>query len=423
MTAYIISWQGMIPLDGIWYYVIAGSIGLVFWLPYGVDRYVSPHVQGFASTLIFPLTFVSIELVSLLTNPYLTWGSLAYTQYHFVPLKQLASLTGLSGIVFIVAWFGAVVNWAWEQDFEWKQTRQGLGLYAGLLVAVLIYGGARLVWDGSPTQTVRVAGLTMTDELIELWIDGYINPDKIDNYTQTILDDYVTRTRQVVTAGAEIVAWDEGAIIVSPSKESDAIKQGQRLAQEEQIYLLMPLFVKPVGEDSLTENKIALIDPGGEIVYEYVKTVIVPGDGQVAGGDPLPVTGIPAGRLGAVVCYDMDDPRVIRQAGRSDVGLLLVPSDDWAATDPMHSWMASYRAIENGFSMFRPAREAVSETYDSRGRVLAAVSHSAPDRVMIAHVPVESAWALYPAIGDLFAWLNVADLVAIIVIGVVRRCA
>lgn len=422
-AAYIISWQGMIPIDGIWYYVIAGSIGLIFWLPYAVDRYLSPRIQGFASTLVFPFTFVSIELVSLLTNPYLTWGSLAYTQYSFLPLKQLASLTGLSGIVFMVAWFGAVINWAWEQTFAWKRTWPGLGFYAGLLVAVLIYGTARLVWDGSQTQTVRVAGIVMSDELIDLWLDGYVNPGEIDDHSQTILDDYITRTRQVAAAGVEIVSWDEGAIIVSPSKEADAIQQGQRLAQEEEIYLLMPLLVKPVDEESLAEDKVVLIDPDGEVVDEYLKTVVVPGDGQVAGDGPLPVTSIPAGSLGAAICYDMDDPRVIRQAGRAAVGLLLVPSDDWAAIDPMHSWMASYRAIENGFSLFRPAREAVSETYDSRGRVLAAVSNSTPDRVMVANVPVESAWTLYPAIGDLFAWLNVAGLAALTVMSVVGHRA
>ena len=252
-------------------------------------------------------------------------------------------------------------------------------------------------------------------------MDGLLNPGKVDGISQTLLDDYIIRTRQVTAAGAEIVSWDEGAILVSSAKEADAIRQGQRLAREEQIYLLMPFLVIPADEDRLMEDKVVLFNPDGEIVFEYLKTAIVLGDNQVKGEGPLPVTAIPAGTLGTAICYDMDDPRIIRQAGRSHVGLLLVPSDDWAAVDPMHPRMASFRAIENGFSLFRPAREAVSEAYDSRGRVLASTSAGASEHVMIADMPVRSAWTLYPLVGNLFAWLSVAGLAVVIVIGVTRR--
>jgi apolipoprotein N-acyltransferase len=420
VAAYVVAWRGMVPVEGSLYFVITGSIGVVYWLPYVADRFVWPRIAGFAATLVFPLAFVSIELISLLANPYFTWGSLAYSQYGFLPLKQLASLTGLPGIVFVVTWFGAVANWAWERDFSWKQTWRGVATYASIVAAVLIYGGARLAWDNLPTETVRVVGLAMSDEMADKWIDGYVNPERIDAHSQSILDDYIVRTRQAVAADVQIVSWDEGAIMVSPSKEDDAIQQGQRLAQERQIYLLMPLLVVAPDEESPAVNKVVLIDPRGEIAFEYVKTAAVPGDDQMRGEKPLAATTTAMGKIAAAICFDMDDPRVIRTAGRARVGLLLVPSDDWPAIDPLHSWMASFRAIENGFSMVRPTREAVSEACDSRGRVLASTSAATPDHLMIANVPVKSAWTLYPFVGNLFAWLGLAGFALAVVVAAVR---
>jgi len=70
-----------------------------------------------------------MELIVARTNPFGTWGSVAFSQYGNQPLMQLASVTGLSGIAFLVSWFGSLANWIWEVGFDWAIIKAGeLGL-------------------------------------------------------------------------------------------------------------------------------------------------------------------------------------------------------------------------------------------------------------------------------------------------------
>ena len=73
---------------------------------------------------------------------------------------QLAAVTGIWGITFLITWFAPVVNWAWERDFAWSQVRAGVLLYGAILAAVLLGGGARLALFPSPANLIRVAGLS-----------------------------------------------------------------------------------------------------------------------------------------------------------------------------------------------------------------------------------------------------------------------
>ena len=421
ILAYIVGWKGLIPVKGVYYFVISGSIGIIYWLPFVVDRLFSPKIKGLTSTLLFPFTFVTIELISLLTNPYLTWGSIAYTQYHFILFKQLVSLTGLSGIVFMVTWFGSVVNWAWEQKFVWKKIWKGIIIYTVLIVSILTYGGVRLMAKHTQAPVVRIAGISINDELIEEWLDIFKQPDDVECILQTILNDYFFRSEKVSELGVDLIMWDEGAILLPERMEDDIIQQGQQFAKDKQIYLLMPLMILPADAGSFMENKILLVDPDGKIRFEYNKSAIVPGDGQKKGRGILPVEDTALGKIGAAICFDMDDSRLIQQAGAAHIDLLLVPADDWEAIDPIHSRMASFRAIENGCSLVRTTREAVSESYDSRGQVLASASVETPDHIMIANVNVQASWTLYPNVKELFALLNMAGLIVMLIIGCIRN--
>ena len=99
---------------------------------------------------------------------------------------------------------------------------------------------------------------------------------------------------------------------------------------------------------------------------------------------------------------------------------MLVPSNDWREIDPWHSHMARFRAVEQGFNMVRHVSNGLSLATDYQGRVLASMDHFATDqRVMVAYVPTQGARTVYSRVGDLFAWLCIAVLVA--AVGLSRR--
>ena len=91
------------------------------------------------------------------------------------------------------------------------------------------------------------------------------------------------------------------------------------------------------------------------------------------------------------------------------------------AIDPVHAHMATYRAIENGVTLVRQADNGLSFVVDPYGRVAANMDHfNNSERVMVAKVPIQSTFTLYPYIGDLFAWLAVVGFVVIAIVGIVQ---
>jgi apolipoprotein N-acyltransferase len=86
--------------------------------------------------------------------------------------------------------------------------------------------------------------------------------------------------------------------------------------------------------------------------------------------------------------------------------------------------MAAFRAIENGVSLLRPAASGISSAVDPWGRVLGVADFFAPgDGTLTAQVPMTGVRTLYAGIGDLFAWLCVAGLVASLCLSIMVRSA
>src|SRR5579859_4363933 len=151
--------QGIILISGVGYYVIIVFVTLVTVLPYLADRLLAPRLHGFVATLVFPVTFTGFEYLSSF-SPQGTLNSIANTQYGDLPLLQVVSVTGIWGITFLITWFAAVVNWAWDRRFAWPQVRGGGLLYAGVLAVVFLGGGARLAFFPPDATLVRIAGLS-----------------------------------------------------------------------------------------------------------------------------------------------------------------------------------------------------------------------------------------------------------------------
>jgi len=61
------------------------------------------------ASLALPVYWVAYEYLTAITSPHSTWGNLAYTQMNCLPVIQIAAITGLWGISFIVFMFAAAV--------------------------------------------------------------------------------------------------------------------------------------------------------------------------------------------------------------------------------------------------------------------------------------------------------------------------
>ena len=80
---------------------------------------------------------------------------------------------------------------------------------------------------------------------------------------------------------------------------------------------------------------------------------------------------------------------------------MFIPANDWAAIDPLHTYMAMTRAIENGLTLVRPAGQGLSVAADNSGRVLASMDfYKTTDQIMYAEVPIQRSWTFYGWAGD-----------------------
>jgi apolipoprotein N-acyltransferase len=172
--------------------------------------------------------------------------------------------------------------------------------------------------------------------------------------------------------------------------------------------------------DFTAENKLVIVDPQGEVVVDQDKygcSAFNMYDFEVQTVDT------PYGKLAGVVCCDLEYPYVVRQLSKKGVDILLVPSfEPSKGVVRAHAQMAPFRAIENGFSIFRTTIHGHSLAIDPYGRTLGAMNDTLVDEpVLVVQVPNRRIWTVYSAVGDLFGWLSACAFVAIVVLAVIRR--
>jgi apolipoprotein N-acyltransferase len=426
-VAWVIMQYGIYPDLGVIGSAFGFSYGLFLFLPFLADRLLAPKTKGLLSTLVFPSAWVIIEY-ALASIPYTgSWFALAYTQLDNLPLIQLVSITGIYGISFLMSWFASVVNWAWEQEFSISRIRKGAALYLGILALVLLFGGAYVAFAPAGSDTVRVAAITRSfdvDERVayckETFEGEELSKCYLTGINQRSLDEFLEGSRQAADAGAKIVVWQENGLVVREADEAEYVAQARELAAERDIYLVMG--AKMVAKDrTRDENKLTLVSPDGE-TSEYLKNHKVAGDDHILGDGKVLFEDSPYGKLALLICYDADFPAFVRQAGRADADVMLIPAQDWAEITPLHGRMPTLGAIENGYSLIRNAYHGVSIAVDYHGKMLSTLDNFTTDeRVMIADLPTQGIPTLYSRIGDLFAWLCVAGFLGLIVLAIANR--
>ena len=425
-TATFFAWRGIadVMMPTAFYVLFSAAAASVYLLPYLVDRFLSRRLDGFSSTLVFPAAVVTLEYLLSLVSPLGTWNAVAYTQVGNLPLIQISSLTGIYGVSFVVAWFAAVANRAWEERVAGRNIGRGLAAYAAVLAAVMLFGGIRLAVTRAD-DTVRVAGivartffLSENREVLEPLIAGEPLAEEVAaamrEETAAINDDLFARSVREARAGARIILWGEASAQLLLDDERALVTRGRDLARRERVYLGMALATLEPGADKPVANKFVLVDPGGNVVWDYVKSIPVPGPEDAIsrrGNGVIPTVETEYGKLAGVICYDMDFPAMIRPAGRAGADLMLVPAHDWYELGDLHADLAVFRAVENGFSLLRPDNEAVSVATDYLGTPLAATDYFATDDpVIIADIPTAGVRTVYAGVGDVFAWLVIIYL-------------
>lgn len=387
-------------------------------LPYLIDSFFSKKRDSFWSTLIFPTAAVLVEYAyHLLINQYGNWGHFAYSQQSQHLLLQSISVFGMGYITFLITWFASVVNWVYAHRSSLKMVKKGILAYGLVLGSTLAYGGYRVAFQKSNAETVRVASISALDSLsVSIDIQGLNQQEtKADVKTVTrkatsTLNHYLlNRSIAEAKAGAKIVFWAEGNAVILKEDEQALYQQARQVASEQNIYLGVSVAVIDPTSEQYLENKFVLFDTDGKKAIDYWKQNPVPAaEAPISNKKSVGIQQVETnyGTMAGVICFDLDFPDYLKAAAGSDI--LLAPSNDFIEIDPMHTDMAKFRAIEQGFNLIRQTSHGLSAGTDYTGKVISEMDHFTDrEKVMITQLPTKGVKTIYSRIGDSFIGLCV----------------
>jgi apolipoprotein N-acyltransferase len=366
-----------------------------------------------------PALWVALEFGQTYIISGFPWELLGNGLYLYPRLLQVADLTGVYGLSFLVV----LVNVSLYLLF-FPSRGQSLRIRQAVIVGLLL-----VLWVGYGVYRVgQVDSLAAASPKIKVAVvQGNIKQGEKwqKSMVQTTLSRYAELSQRV--KGAQLIIWPETAAPFFFLRTPDLAAEVQKIARDSGGYLLFgaPAFdLTEAGEQYF--NRAYLLNPQGETIGFYSKAHLVPyGEyvplrrffpfigkmvpmvGDFAEGPVGATVSLPDGAVGPLVCYESIFPYLSRAQVANGAQLLVnITNDAWfgkTAAAYQHLSMAVLRAVENHVCLARAANTGISAFIDGAGRFLWTSEINVPE----AHA-VELAWlpggSLYTRIGDVFAW-------------------
>ena len=390
-------------------------------------------------SLIFASSFVVFDYLRTIRFMGYPWVLLGASQYEFLPLVQIASVTGIWGVSFILALAnGAVAEVldTWFQRFRWKDTLcKPLYLWSVLFVVTVAAGSIYLAVEKrvEPIDTHRIA-----------LIQQNTDPRK-DDY-ETGLEALIELTNQALEYDPDLVAWSETAFVPNIrrwSREDPNVLYYASLVQRLLDYLKgIETWLVTGNDDYITEtdeegtevrkdyNAAILFSDAGERMQTYHKIHLVPFTEYFPyknlfprfhqlllnfdvnlwePGEERVVFRHPDFSFSTPICFEDGFPNDIRQfiLKGSDI-ILNLSNDFWSLTRveaKQHYINSVFRAVENRRPFLRSSASGVTCYISRSGRLVERLDYY-KEGYLIADVEMKPRKnTLYTRWGDWFPYL------------------
>lgn len=384
---------------------------------------------------IAPVLWVVLEFLRSYALTGFPWSSVGYSQYKFLHAIQVADITGIYGISFLVLMVnGALVDIVMFKRrvremplFPVSYTFVGLSAVLIIVVLTLGYGHWRLGQErkGSPVNVSVVQGNIEQDKK---WEPAYQNE---------VLNTYFTLSRKAAGTSPQLIIWPETAVPFM--FDYDKLNTGKLTSFQRELgsdLLFGSVLVKEHSQSkTLLTNSAVLLDKEGKNIYEYDKIHLVPfgeyvplrsllffidklvaGIGDYVSGEEYSRAETEFGSFGTMICYEIIFPGLVRKF-YTDGGdfVVTITNDAWfgkTAGPYQHFSMAVFRAIENRKPVIRAANTGISGFIDSSGRILSE-SPLFQRFVLSERVKTDRTLTFYTKYGDLFSYLCIVISIVI----------
>ena len=400
------------PLATLILLALAGYLAL-YSAAFGALLSRCPLHSGALYVIVAASVWVALEFLRthLLTG--FPWNLLGYSQHRNLPLIQVAAVTGVYGVSFVVLAVNAALARALLTWKHWKRLLAPLGT-AGLL-------GAGVVAYSWLAPLPEAGNLSIPVALVQGNIEQDVKWDPA--WQGRTLRVYRELTLEAARQRPQLIVWPE-ATVPFFLREDPRRASVESLARETGAYLLVGA---PDEETGQPRNTAFLIDPDGQTLGRYDKRHLVPfGEyvplgrllffveplaggtiGEFASGREAAVFSTAMGRFGVVICYEAIFPNEVRDFFLNGADFLVnITNDAWfgrSAAPAQHLAMAAFRAVENRAYLIRAANTGISAVVAPDGRIVQASGLFTP-AVLSATIAPRTEASLYTRYGDLFAW-------------------
>lgn len=400
-----------------------------------------------------PSLWVTLEFLRthLLTG--LPWVLLGYSQYQWLTVIQIADLTGVYGISFLVVLINSVLasflDWhriqgraspafAWWSYFPWRV----VGLSSLIFLGVLVYGHRQLARESvlnATAPTLRIGVVQANIDQARKWDEAY---------REATIRRYASLSHQLDNL-VDLAIWPEAATPFLFEREPVYQQRIFQIVQQMNAPLVFGSPALRYAEDGKPYllNSAFLVTPSGEITGRYDKRHLVPfgeyiplrsvlffleklvvGIGDFAPGTGpmtlfLPGMGDRSGiRFGVAICYEVIFPDLVRRMANEGANLLLtITNDAWfgkSVAPYQHFGMVALRAVENRLAFARAANTGISGFIAPSGQILA-TTPIFTEQVIRGQLPLRTSATFYSQYGDVFSWSCV--IIAALSLGVAWR--
>lgn len=388
-------------------YVFCTLNGIRIWFPFLIYFLCRKfNTNKLVAYFAFPASVAIAEF--FIDNPFVgIITSLSVSQFWNLGLMQIASITGVVGVSFIVTSLASVVNYVLENGIR-KSTLSVILIYAVFVIAVTGVGMANVNKGKISTldKTVRVA--TAVDDMGAHFSEY---KDNLEAFYDKSIEIISKRAREAVSNGSSILVFPEDAFFSTEEYNDKFINDTEKIAKENNINILLPLLRIP--EEGKNKNTLNFINREGKLLNTYTKNNLVPvveeptserGDGNT------PVIEVDGIKITYLICADFTSNQLAYNGREADI--FLNPSYDWEIFQYFTSYAVQARAIECGFATLRNPVNGNIILYDYNGRPMhMSNAMDVHEGMLFMDVPCNGKQTIYGTIGNVFPWACVAYIV------------
>ncbi len=350
-------------------------------------RYFS-YLSSLKKMFVLPALWVVCEFLRAHLLSGFSWVSLGHSQYQNIFLIQIADITGIWGISFLVVLFNVFI----KEAIQFK-TNRGALFFAFIfsLGSVLAYGIFQVnafekrQQELGKSSSLRI-GIVQANIAQDLkWFEPAW-PD--------IMDTYLALSKDILKKGPDLIIWPETAFPGFLGESKNMFERVKKLVIESNVPILFGS-VKKEGDEYF--NAVVLLSREGKIQEEYDKIHLVPFGEYIPfrGKFPflthiIPIDDFSRGekytlfdldlgvkdvspKIATPICFEDTVGSLVRRFVNNGATLLVnVTNDGWFKDTKapfLHLSSSIFRAVENKRNLVRSTNTGVSGFISPIGKI------------------------------------------------------